>query len=217
MTPIGSFPGELAAARSTKGRTGSGGCSLPSDSLTAEEIRKLNGEVKTVRLRPGIVWAELCALSDRMQTEYLKVMIEHGARPKTLGKMLGVSDQSVRLRMQALGLPMDKQGVSHTVVDGKDKQWDEWCAKCAEEDRAKEEKQVDRKAVDRKAIEDALRKLSNVTTVTTMVTKGAKVIRGSVAMTGTAEEILTSVREMLPTDGRLWVNIEYKHMEDTHE
>lgn len=216
MTPIGSFPGELAAARSTKGRTGSGGCSLPSDSLTAEEIRKLNGEVKTVRLRPGIVWAELCALSDRMQTEYLKVMIEHGARPKTLGKMLGVSDQSVRLRMQALGLPLDKQGVSHTVIDGMDKQWDEWCAKCSEEDKAKEEKEVDRKA-----IEDALRNcpvtLTNVTTVTTMVTKGANVIRGYVGMTGTAEEILTSVREMLPTVGRLWVNIEYKHMEDTHE
>ena len=212
MTPIGSFPGELAAARSTKGRTGSGGCSLPSDSLTAEEIRKLNGEVKTVRLRPGITWAELCALSNRMQTEYLKTMIEHGARPKTLAKMLGVSDASVRLMMQALGLPMDKQGVNHTVTDGKDKQWDEWCAKCAEEDRAKEEKPVDRKAM-----EDALRKLSNLTTVTTMVTKGATVIHGSVAMTGTAEEILTSVREMLPTDGRLWVNIEYKHMEDTHE
>lgn len=212
MTPIGSFPGELAAARSTKGRTGSGGCSLPSDSLTAEEIRKLNGEVKTVRLRPGIVWAELCALSDRMQTEYLKTMIEHGARPKTLGKMLGVSDQSVRLRMQALGLPLDKQGVSHAVVDGKDKQWDEWCAKCAEEDKAKEEKQMDRKAM-----EDALRKLSNLTTVTTMVTKGATVIRGSVAMTGTYEQILNTIGEMLPTDGKLWVNIEYKHMEDTHE
>lgn len=212
MTPIGSFPGELAAARSTKGRAGSGGCSLPSDSLTAEEIRKLNGEVKTVRLRPGIVWAELCALSDRMQTEYLKVMIEHGARPKTLGKMLGVSDQSVRLRMQALGLPLAKAGVSHIVLDGKDKQWDEWCAKCAEEDREKEEKPVDKvdKAVQFEMDNDGFR-------ISTAVIRGAKVMRGSVAMTGTAEEILTSVREMLPTDGKLWVNIEYKHMEDTHE
>ena len=212
MTPIGSFPGELAAARSTKGRTGSGGCSLPSDSLTAEEIRKLNGEVKTVRLRPGIVWAELCALSDRMQTEYLKAMIEHGARPKTLGKMLGVSDQSVRLRMQALGLPMDKQGVSHTVTDGKDKQWDEWCAKCAEEDRAKEEKPVGKvdKAVQFEMDNGGFR-------ISTAVIRGAKVMRGYVAMTGTAEEILTSVREMLPTDGKLWVNIEYKHMEGDNE
>lgn len=213
MTPIGSFPGELAAARSTKGRTGSGGCSLPSDSLTAEEIRKLNGEVKTVRLRPGIVWAELCALSDRMQTEYLKTMIEHGARPKTIGKMLGVSDTSVRLRMQALGLPLDKQGVSRIVTDGKDKQWDEWCAKCAEEDRAKEEKPVEPK-VD-KAVQFEMD--NGGFRISTAVIRGAKVMRGSVAMTGTAEEILTSVREMLPTDGRLWVNIEYKHMEDTHE
>lgn len=212
MTPIGSFPGELAAARSTKGRTGSGGCSLPSDSLTAEEIRKLNGEVKTVRLRPGIVWAELCAMSDRMQTEYLKTMIEHGARPKTLGKMLGVSDTSVRLRMQALGLPLDKQGVSRIVTDGKDKQWDEWCAKCAEEDRAKEEKPVDKvdKAVQFEMDNDGFR-------ISTAVIRGAKVMRGSVTMTGTAEEIITSVREMLPTDGRLWVNIEYKHMEGDNE
>lgn len=207
MTPIGSFPGELAAARSTKGRAGSGGCSLPSDSLTAEEIRKLNGEVKTVRLRPGIVWAELCALSDRMQTEYLKVMIEHGARPKTLGKMLGVSDQSVRLRMQALGLPMDKQGMSHTVVDGKDKQWDEWCAKCAEEDRAKEEKPVDRKT-----LEDAgLIYPEKSITITTQITKGADIRSASITMRGMGDQIIDTIKSMLPNDRRLWCMIEFHH------
>lgn len=212
MTPIESFPGELAAARSTKGRTGSGGCSLPSDSLTAEEIRKLNGEVKTVRLRPGIVWAELCALSDRMQTEYLKTMIEHGARPKTLGKMLGVSDQSVRLRMQALGLPLAKQGVSHTVVDGMDKQWDEWCAKCSEEDKAKEEKQMDRKT-----LEDAgMIYPEKSMTITTQITKGADIKRGSVEMRGTADQIVNTVMAMLPVYDQVWCHIEFRMAADVN-
>lgn len=208
MTPIGSFPGELAAARHTKGHSATG-CTLPSDSLTAEEIRKLNGEVKTIRLRPGITWAELCALSDTMQEAYLRAMLEHGARTQTLSKMLGVSDQSVRMRMQALGLPLDKPGVSHTVLDGKDKEWHAWCLKCSEEDKAKEEMPVEPKT--------ELHLDNGGLTITTEVTKGATVMHGSVSMKGTYEEILNTIRQMLPADRKLRVNIEYKHMEGNNE
>lgn len=196
----GYFPGALTAARHTKGHNASG-CTLPSDSLTAEEIRKLNGEVKTIRLRPGITWAELCALSDSMQIAYLTTMLEHGARAKTLGKMLGVSDSSVRMRLKALGIPSpDKVGVSQTVIDGKDKQWEAWCLECYEADK-KEEPVMEEKPA--------------VKTVSTAVSTPAVIMRqGTVDMRGTASGILQTIAKLLP-EGELQIALEWRRADDS--
>ncbi len=194
MTPIGSFPGEIQAARHTKGHSGTG-CTLPSDSLTAAQVAKMSGEVRTVRLRPGLKWSAFCALNDRMQSEYIKTMVEHGARPKTLGYMFGVSDQSVRLRIKALGLPLDRTEVSTLVQKEKDKEWDEWCAKCAQEDAEKEVKVREQE--------------KPAPVISTSVNCGSTILGGSVMMTGMVRDVLARLADLIP-DAKVEISVEYK-------
>lgn len=184
MTPIGSFPGELSAARHTVGRKH--GCSLPSDNLTQQQIQKLNGEVKTVRLRPGIKWAELCALTDTMQREYLNTMIEHGAHSVQLGEMFGVSSVAVGMRCKALGVPLNAKGAGKKVLEDDALRWRAWVTKCAEEDKQKEEeKKVDEKKSD------------NITITTAVTTPIVGVTSGTISVIGTVEEVLAAVNRVL--------------------
>jgi len=193
MKPIGSFPGELSAARHTVGHKH--GCSLPSDNLTEQQIRKLNGEVKTVRLRPGIKWAELCALSDTMQREYLNTMISHGAHSAQLGEMFGVSSVAVGMRCKALGIPLNAKGAGKKVLEDDALRWRTWVSKCAEEDKQKEEE----KKVDRKTLEDAgaLYPKNNITITTAVTSPIVGVTSGTISVIGTVEEVLGAVSRAL--------------------
>lgn len=58
-------------ARHRKGTKGRKGCKLPSDYLTEREKKKMNGEVKTVKLGVPMKWEEFKNLSKNLKLEYL--------------------------------------------------------------------------------------------------------------------------------------------------
>jgi len=58
-------------ARHKKGTKGRKGCRLPSDYLTEREKKKMNGEVKTVKLGVPMKWDEFKKLSKNLKLEYL--------------------------------------------------------------------------------------------------------------------------------------------------
>lgn len=58
-------------ARHKKGTKGRKGCKLPSDYLTEREKKKMNGEVKTVKLGVPMKWEEFKKLSNNLKLEYL--------------------------------------------------------------------------------------------------------------------------------------------------
>lgn len=63
-------------ARHKKGTKGRKGCRLPSDYLTEREKKKMNGEVKTVKLGVPMKWEEFKKLSNNLKLEYLNNLKE---------------------------------------------------------------------------------------------------------------------------------------------
>lgn len=59
-------------AYARKGTTNRKGCTLPHELLKPKELKKLNGEVKTLCLNDRLNWEEFKALSIDNQTEYLQ-------------------------------------------------------------------------------------------------------------------------------------------------
>lgn len=63
-------------ARHKRGTKGRKGCRLPSDYLTEREKKKMNGEVKTVKLGVPMKWEEFKKLSNNLKLEYLNNLKE---------------------------------------------------------------------------------------------------------------------------------------------
>lgn len=117
--------------------SGKGGCDLPSDRLSREEREKRNGQCVTVKLRPGMKWKEFDSLSKTMQQAYLEAMIQHGAYPSDLAKMLGVAQNIVRYRLKVYGLEHgagrpNAEARAHAALT-----WDAWCRQCKQEEDEK--------------------------------------------------------------------------------
>lgn len=79
-------------ARAKKGGSRSKSCTLPSDSLTDAQKRKLNGSVESISLNRPMSWSRLRELTPTLQFLYLDHLVnEHKARRVDLCAMLGVS------------------------------------------------------------------------------------------------------------------------------
>ena len=90
-----------ASARAKKGNSRS--CTLPSDSLSAAQKRKLNGPVESFEMNKPMVWSRLRALSPTLQFLYLDHLVnEHHARRVDLCDMLGVATCTFWKMQQAL-------------------------------------------------------------------------------------------------------------------
>lgn len=195
----GYFPGALQAARHTKGHGGGvSACDLPSDFMSAEEIRKLSGEVKTVKLRPGMKWAEFCAMSETMQRAYLDAMMEHGAHSSHLAQMFGVTPGTVGFRMDALGYPKNGKGRSSQAKFREDDvRWRAWVEKC----RAEKETEVEKLAEKQYTISTAVTKIEPAPIV--------GVWRGRLCYKGTAKDLSEQLARILPS-GDLEIMVEYE-------
>lgn len=69
------------------------GCSLPSDLLTAGQIKKLHGEVKSVKMTEPITWEEWKALPTDLATEYLNTTLEkHHVGIPSMAKMWNITE-----------------------------------------------------------------------------------------------------------------------------
>ena len=81
------------------------GCQLPSDSLTAAQKRRLNGEVKTYNMNAPMVWAEFKEMPDDLKVTYLNHLAdEYQANQKMIAGMLGVTTVKVHKICLALGV-----------------------------------------------------------------------------------------------------------------
>ena len=81
------------------------GCRLPSDSLTAAQKRRLNGEVKTYNMNAPMTWAEFKEMPDDLKVTYLnRLADEYQANQKMIADMFGVTPVTVHKICRALGV-----------------------------------------------------------------------------------------------------------------
>lgn len=94
-------------ARSARSRlTGKrGGVKLPCDYMTEKEKKKMNGECKSYKLNSPMKWAEFKSMPDYLKIAYIKAIRGKYNAPATqIAKMLGVSDCTVSVEFQRLGI-----------------------------------------------------------------------------------------------------------------
>lgn len=78
-----------------------GGCTLPSDNLTAKQRREKNGEVKSYNPTRPMPWPEFKALPEDLKREFFRNMQSFCGTAKWLADEMGTSDMTVR----AVGTP----------------------------------------------------------------------------------------------------------------
>ena len=79
-------------------------CSLPSDYLTAKQIKEMNGPVSTYNLSRPMRWETLKTMPEDLQRQYLDGLVEtYGATDGALAQMLGVSHVTVNKLSHELG------------------------------------------------------------------------------------------------------------------
>lgn len=102
------------------------GCSLPSDSLTAAQKKKLDGPISVYRLDQPMKWEEFKALPEDQQAEYLRrLKALYGANDKMLAVMFGVCAPTVKRHREALGVPgAGRGGACHgTAYEKEQERW----------------------------------------------------------------------------------------------
>ena len=104
------------------------GCRLPSDSLTAAQKRRLNGEVKTYNMNAPMAWAEFKEMPDDLKVTYLNHLAdEYQANQKMIAGMFGVTPVTVHKICIALGVAAKNAHIrgSGIAVD-RDRRWAEF-------------------------------------------------------------------------------------------
>ena len=104
------------------------GCRLPSDSLTAAQKRRLNGEVKTYNMNAPMAWAEFKEMPDDLKVTYLNHLAdEYQANQKMIAGMFGVTPVTVHKICIALGVAAKNAHIrgSGIAVD-RDSRWAEF-------------------------------------------------------------------------------------------
>jgi hypothetical protein len=90
-------------------------CGLPSDHLTAAQKQALNGPVVSVNLKSPMTWRSFKALPDHLQREYICYMKDtYGTSDRMLGDMFGVSEASVNIVRNRLGIASFGKGYMPT-------------------------------------------------------------------------------------------------------
>lgn len=96
--------GKVASgARHMKGGSRSKSCHMPTDNMTAAEIRKLSSNVVIYRLGKPMNWETFTAMPADLQTEYIKKLIDrYGVTATRLAGMLGVDKETLGHKLQEL-------------------------------------------------------------------------------------------------------------------
>lgn len=88
------------------------GCRLPSDSLTAAQKRRLNGEVKTYNMNAPMAWAEFKEMPDDLKVTYLNHLAdEYQASQKMIAGMFGIHPATMCECFRHLGVAAKNSGV----------------------------------------------------------------------------------------------------------
>lgn len=103
------------SARYTRGHCGKGGkVILPSDRLSAKELKKMNGECKTYRLGSPMSWTEFKDMPNDLKVMYIKKLRKKFNIPdEELAVAMGVDILEFQLCLHKLGLSS-----RHAIVNG---------------------------------------------------------------------------------------------------
>lgn len=83
-------------ARSAKNKVRHTGCHLPSDFMTKQQIRQLNGEVKTMNIRKPMTYRAFKTLPIDIAAEYIHWMCDtFNVRTENIAKMLGTTKSAL--------------------------------------------------------------------------------------------------------------------------
>lgn len=78
-------------------------CTLPSDNMTAGQLKKRNGEVMQYNLNKPMSWYTFKSMPEDLQREYIvKCKEKYGARGRDLAEMFGMSKNGFSLAMVKL-------------------------------------------------------------------------------------------------------------------
>ena len=92
-----------SGARHKKSGAHSKSCSMPTDTMTAAEIKKLNGNVVTYRLGKPMNWETFTAMPADLQAEYINKLIDrYGVTTTRLAGMFGVDKENLAHKLQEL-------------------------------------------------------------------------------------------------------------------
>ena len=87
-----------------------GGCTLPSDLLTAKQRKEKNGEVKSYNISRPMPWCEFKQMPDDLKREFYRNMQSFGGSAKWLAEEMGASDQTIRDSAKRCGAPFRRGG-----------------------------------------------------------------------------------------------------------
>ena len=98
--------GKIASgARHKKNGSQSKSCNMPADTMTAAEIKKLNGNVITYRLGKPMNWETFTAMPADLQEEYIRKLIARYSVTNThLAGMLGIDKETLGYKLQELNV-----------------------------------------------------------------------------------------------------------------
>jgi DNA-binding NtrC family response regulator len=94
-----------SGARHKKGGSGSKSCCMPADTMTAAEIKQLNGNVMIYRLGKPMDWETFAAMPADLQAEYIEKLIDrYGVTNTRLAGMFGIDKDTLGHKLEELKL-----------------------------------------------------------------------------------------------------------------
>lgn len=82
-----------------------GGCTLPSDNLTAKQRGEKNGEVKSYNITRPMPWAEFKTLPEDLKREFFRNMQSFGGTASWLADEMCSASATIRATAKAAGTP----------------------------------------------------------------------------------------------------------------
>lgn len=100
-----------------------GGCTLPSDNLTAKQRREKNGEVKIYNITRPMPWPEFKAMPEDLKREFFRNMQSFGGTAKWLAEEMGVSDVTLGAAAKDAGAPFTRGNGNLSLWHRKVAEW----------------------------------------------------------------------------------------------
>lgn len=100
-----------------------GGCTLPSDNLTAKQRREKNGEVKSYNITRPMPWPEFKTLPEDLKREYFRNMQSFGGTASWLADEMGAASATIRAAAKAAGTPFARANGNLTLWHKKVAEW----------------------------------------------------------------------------------------------
>ena len=82
-----------------------GGCTRPSDNLTAKQRREKNGEVKSYNITRPMPWPEFKEMPEDLKREFFRNMQSFGGTASWLANEMGAASATIRAAAKSAGTP----------------------------------------------------------------------------------------------------------------